>query len=204
MSQKEDNLVRIFESVVKFIGTISRIIWEGLKKIPYRRFEFWLVSLGLMTVIYFQTKKMAHLKYLFELAPFRITGKFLLYTYREFPHYVHFSMLSLFVFLTVTFIVGLRPYWEFQKIQRGIDQLDLKNGLDTPPKLKKVKPLDSMRRELTIFCPGIGIERFEDKKNSLQTSLGVKIERFIEDYKNCSVHKLTQDVPPERQCENEK
>lgn len=187
MSQKEDNLVRIFESLIKFIGIISRIIWEGLKKIPYRRFEFWLVSLGLMTVIYFQTKKLAHLRLIFDLVPWKITGKFLLYTYREFSLWVHFSAVSLLVFHSVALILGLKPYWEFQKIQRGIDQLDLKNGLDTPPKLKKLRQLDSMRKELTIFCPGIGIERFEDKKNSLQTSLGVKVESFIEDYKSKGV-----------------
>lgn len=50
------------------------------------------------------------------------------------------------------------------------------------PKLTKVKKLDACRTELTLYCPGIGGDQFEEKRDALSSSLGIKIEAIIKNY----------------------
>jgi hypothetical protein len=97
----------------------------------------------------------------------------------------------------LAFFNGLRPYWEFKKFQKAIDRLDLKNGEDLKPVLKMVKDMDGGRKELVLFCPGIGIENFEAKQSSLQNSFGSKIERFVDDFQKKSVRIIltTKELP---------
>lgn len=186
MSQKEDNLTHYFDVSVKVITAVGQILWGGFKKFRFDRISIVLCFL-LLTIIYLQTRKMAHLGFIYWCLPSRFTANALLYFYKAFPFWIHFSASALFIFSVPAFFMGLRPFWEFRKLQQGLDRLNLKNGMDAPPKLKKVKELDEYRKELILFCPGIGIEKFEEKKGSLQTSFGAKIERFVENYENQGV-----------------
>lgn len=183
MSQQEDNLTRAFDSAVKFVAVVSRILWEGSKKFSFDRASLLLIS-SILLLIYLQTKKMAHLGFIYWCLPSDFTAKLLLYFAKNFSFWSHFALNVFAVFGSYAFFIGLRPYWEFNKLQKSIDRLNLKNGLDVAPKLKRVKMLDPYRKELTLYSPGIGIERFEEKKGSLQTSFGAKIEQFIENYEH--------------------
>lgn len=182
MSQKEDSLVIMLESFVKFILIMGLITWEGLKRIRLKGGSFWLSAISLSLITYLLTKKMIHLNLIHRFLPFEFVTKILLRFYHLYPLWIHFTVVLLLISFLCVFLFGLRPYWELKKMQNAIDRLDLKNGQDTPPKIKKVRFIDEYRRELTILCPGIGIEKFEDKKSSLQTSFGIKIDRFVENY----------------------
>ena len=197
MSQQEDNLTRIFWSVVKGITVIGKISWEGMKTIKVKEWEFWLMTsvLGLMT--YVQTERMTHLSLIHKILPFRFVARMMLNLYRVYPHWIHFSVCFVFLWVVIGFFFGLRPYWELNKFQRAIDRLGLKNGEALNPVLKRVKELEGGRKELTLFCPGIGVEKFEEKQSSLQNSFGSKIERFVDDFQKKSVRIIltTRELP---------
>ena len=181
MSQQEDNLTRIFDTSVKFVAIIVRISWEGLKTIKLDR-AFWIMTLTVAVANYLFTKRMNHLNFIYWCFPGKFTAKLLIYSAREIPLWFHFCTTFLPLYFIPAFFMGLKPFKELKRLQKGIDRLNLKNGLGNNPKLQKVKQLDAYRTELTIYSPGIGVENFEDKKSSLQSSFGSKIEQFIENY----------------------
>ena len=183
MPHKEtDNLTRFFDASVKVTGITAVIAWEGVKRFPFEQGIFWVFNLAFAIIIYFQTKKAAHLDFIYCCFSNKVVLKILMTSWKVFPFWVHFAG-TLFPFYFIpAFCKGLAPYKRIKRLQKSIDRLNLKNGMGMNPKLQNVKELDHHRTELTLYTPGIDMEQFIDKKNALQSSFGTRIEQFIENY----------------------
>lgn len=183
MPHKEtDNLTSFFDASVKVTGITATIAWEGVKRFPFDQGIFWIFNLAFAIIVYFQTKKAAHLDFIYWCFSNKVVLKVLVTSWKVFPFWVHF-LGTLFPFYFIpAFWKGLAPYKRLKRLQKSIDRLNLKNGMGMNPKLQNVKELDNHRTELTLYAPGIGIEQFIDKKSALQSSLGIKIEQFVENY----------------------
>ena len=197
MSQSEDNLTRIFDCCIRLSTAFLKIVYEGGKRLPLRSRYLWMFVCLITVGVYFIVKKDLHLIYFYKLFPWKMVGNALYHLHKMYSHKTHFFVCLGTTFIAGVFLNGLRPYWEWVKYRRGIERLDLKNGEGTAPILRKVKDTEGGRKELTLYCPGIGIEKFEEKKSSLQTSFGSKIERFIDDYqwKSVRIVLTTRELP---------
>lgn len=181
-NQQTDNLTRIFDASVKAVSIVSQISWEGVKRFPIRSLYFWGAGLLAAFLVYKFTIHANHLAFIYNRFPSKFMYKFLMASLKTFPYWVHFTGVLLPVYFIPAFCLGLKPYGERKRLQRSIDRLNFKNGMGLNPKLTKVKKLDACRTELTLYCPGIGGDQFEEKRDALSSSLGIKIEAIIKNY----------------------
>lgn len=199
-----DNLTRFFDASVKIASVISQIVWEGTKRFNFKDKSSWFSTTTLILLLYFQVKKTNHLVFIDWCFDSKFVHQILVTLWNKVPFWIHYFC-SLFPFYFIpSFIYGLKPYGEKKRLQKAIDRLNLKNGMGVLAKLTKVKNLDAYRTELTLYCPGIGGDQFEEKRDALSSSLGKRIEAIIKNYEQKGVKiilttkRLATHVPLEK------
>ena len=204
--QDTDNLTRFFDASVKVTAIVSQISWEGVKRFPMRNLYFWAASILAVFLVYKFTVGGDHINFLYRQFPNKFMAKFLKALWRTFPHWVHFSGVLFPFYFIPAFMLGLKPYRERKRLQQAINRLNFKNGMGLNPKLSKVKMLDAHRTELTLYCPGIGGDQFEEKRDALTSSLGKRIEAIVKNYEQNGVKiilttkRMSTHVPFENVC----
>lgn len=108
----------------------------------------------------------------------------------------YFAYLFFVIFLILS-ILGLGPVIKFAKMQNSINYAGLKNTQGQRPKLFKVIEIDEFRTKLLVSAIGIGSDRFETKKNDLESSFQQKVEdiKFSKDRKFVEIYLCSRELP---------
>ena len=183
---KNRNYDRFFDGLVQILFSSIRITNEAFKTNFYSKKENWILYLSFVIFFYLVLIK-GHYGYYLEF--------FCVDFFRPaFVFIVHrLSYLSLFFFVILSvgwwfiFFIGLKPYKRFRLLQKGLDHLNLKSGLDNRPKLLSVYDIDSNRTKLLVKSTGIGEGRYQTKLDDLRASIGQRVEsvRYLENDNTC-------------------
>lgn len=90
----------------------------------------------------------------------------------------NFLLLGGTLILLSLFFLGLPSFIQWNKFQRAIDSLGFTNGLGEKPKLIGIKEDGLHRLKLRIRSTGVGLNRYETKKDDLEASLGHEVEKL--------------------------
>ena len=175
----------IFDAGIKLImaflavtGATFRLAWLGWRQVDWRNWGLYTGHLGPMLATFFiATVDGTHLVILNELFPSVLTIDRLNWTAR-FPWYVHWVGLYLAANFLTLVVLGIKPFRERLCFQEAIDHLGLKTGTGKRPKLSSLVDLGDFKKKATLFSPGLGKDHYEKGKESIQTSLGWKIDRI--------------------------
>ncbi len=110
--------------------------------------------------------------------------------------------LDFFIYFSTTILLtlssfGLIPALKLSKMQKCINYAGLKNTQGVEPKIWKIIKMDDFRTKLLINSTGIGPDRFESKKNDLESSFKQKIEdiTFSKDRNFVEIFLCSRELP---------
>ncbi len=183
---KNRNYDRFFDGLAEILFSAGRITKEAFKTKFYRKKENWILYFCFVTFAYLTLIKGQYGHYLdfFCVSFFRPVFTFVV---QRLGYISLFLLVSLIVGWWFIFFIGLRPYKRFRILQKGLDHLNLKSGLDNRPKLLTVHDIDSNRTKLLVKSTGIGEGRYQTKLDDLRASIGQRVEsvRYLENDNTC-------------------
>jgi hypothetical protein len=176
----------MFDGLSTIIFSYFQITKEAFKTRFYKKNENWYVYLSLVAFFYLILVKGHYGLYLDFLCLSFLRPMFLFIVR-------HLSYLSLLLTVftlvggLIVLIFGLKPYKKFRRYQKGLDQLNLKSGLDHKPKLLAVHDIDDNRTRLLVKSSGLGEDRYNSRLDDFRASIGQRVEsvRFFEKDNTC-------------------
>lgn len=158
------------------VGITSIIAWTGLRKIKIKSEEFiCLFPTILFSLFLISYSDYAYLRWLNKILPTYFTKNVVLFL-RTIPKVWHFSFLIIFTLYTLGIVLGFTTYIRKRKLQKSLDTIGLSNAQGLAPKVIREIEIDENKSKVHITAKGIGRDRFEAKKNDLESSF----ERIIE------------------------
>ena len=183
---KNRNYDHFFDGLVEIIFSAGHITKEAFKTKFYRRKENWILYFCLVLFAYLTLIRGQYGLYLDFLCVsfFRPAFSFVV---QRLGYISLFLIVSFIVAWWFIFFIGLRPYKRFRLLQKGLDHLNLKSGLDNRPKLLNVQDIDSNRTKLLVKSTGVGEGRYQTKLDDLRASIGQRVEsvRYLENDNTC-------------------
>jgi hypothetical protein len=158
------------------IGITTAMAWTGLKTIKVRSAEFYMLFPSTLFLLFGMSyNDYTYLKWLHKILPkvFNVNVVLLL---RTIPREWHYGFLIVFTLYTVGIIFGFTTYIRLRNLQKCLNTIGLSNALGGTAKVIREVAVDENRSKVHIIAKGIGTDRFESKKNDLESAL----ERIIE------------------------
>jgi len=175
--QSSDGLERFLLGFFLVLGIFGKFALAGFKKVNFKSIDTNLVIVDLVLA-----------SLIVPLWPFFVITKY--YGLDALIYFVGSSFFILSVF-------GCKSAIKLLKLQNAINFAGLKNTQGQKPKLTKVIFIDEFRTKLLITATGIGPDRFESKKNDLESSFRQKVEdiRFSKDRKFIEIYLCARELP---------
>ncbi len=178
-SKDNEGLEKIFWAIATLVGMTSVIAWTGLRKIKIKSEEFiFLFPAAFLFLCMMSYADYVYLKWLHNILPTYFTNNVVLFL-RTVPKSVHLGFLIVFTLYTLGIILGFKTYIRNKKLQKDLDAIGLSNGIGTKPKIIREIEIDENKSKIQIVAKGIGRNRFEEKKDDLESCFERIIENVI-------------------------
>lgn len=188
----------IFDAIGKLIIAFFRITTLGVKRIPWKSGYFYgYLFLG-TGVLYTLALRAKHLDVFYWFFHYKLTLLLIQYllTFDPLYHFAVLAVVALFAFLVC---LGIRPFREWERLQKAINHMALKSGLGSTPKLIRIRNDGPHRTKLTILSEGIGTDRYETKIKDLEAAFDCAVEsiRTAESPKYIEISLAKRRIPQE-------
>jgi hypothetical protein len=175
-NKNTEKLEKFVIALATFVGITSIIAWTGLRKIKLRSESFIVLFPATLIFLFVITyTDYAYLNSLHKLLPTYFTRHVILFL-RTIPKIKHFVFLVFATSYTVGMILGFGPYFRKKKLQKDLDAIGFVNGNGDKPKIIREIEIDNNKSKVHIVAKAIGVDRFKEKKNDLESCF----ERIIE------------------------
>ena len=172
---------KVFDAVCNLLGLFWRVGVCGLKRISPKSpkdSDFWFFFLCFLLGVFFITYKHKYLFWIYKFWPWLFHEGYLSFLAR--PSWeLHFLLFFTFGGVFILILVGIGPYYERRSYQKKLDEVKLKSGFGTLPKVMSIAK-DEYKTRILIDSKGVGKDRYEAKKGDLMASFGSMIESFKE------------------------
>lgn len=197
---REPQVPPIAENILKFLENLVIITWHGIGpflesviRTPVKA----IVTLGMAyTGIYEMTARAFHLRFMAWIWPSLFSGKFLhwLYTFKAGPQTNAISIALVYGYILY---LGARAMLEERRIRTMFESIGLTNRFGQTPTIIQRAQLDEFRESLLLNAMSIGIDQFENKKESLEAALGKTIESITRpnNVRNVEIILTTKAMP---------
>ncbi len=177
---------RTFDGLVSIVFSFFNISNEAFKTRFYTKKENWILYGSLVFFFYLMLIK-GHYGLYLDFLCLNILRPMVLYTVRHLSYFSLFIIVCILVGSFFLILFGIKPFRRFRLYQKGLDELNLKSGLDQRPKLLSVQEIDENRTRLLVKSTGLGENRYNTKLDDLRASVGQRVEsiRFFEKDNTC-------------------
>lgn len=186
MSDYKDNLESRVEktSVVLWKATVIlfRIVGCGIKRMDLTSIEFRVYSLSLLGIALGLTYRHYYIHWVYHIVPTGIFTDWVSVMLISLPWPSHFLLVALCLVGLTLILVGLGPYREHKDFQSRLDEINLKSGQGTSPKIIAIKKSSPFKTKLVINSKGVGINGYMAKKGDLASSFNSIIESINPGY----------------------
>ena len=163
--QALENFVLMF---LHCLYVFARICFYGLRHINFKSVDIWgglfLIALYSAPILFWVNQEYSSI--LIWKMPFFFTMPFL-------KQY----MLLMTAFLVIALAVyGFRPFRRYIIFQKAIERAGLKTATGEIPKIKSISSIGNHRFKVVVETVGVGISKFEAKKDSLTAGFRQKVE----------------------------
>ncbi len=181
------DFIRSCNNLFKALKAFSKLIWYGVIRIPQQKKEFFLLIVPGAIFTTAIGANLKHLEWAHRIYPQMFTPDNCDFFYQLGIGANVAFLLFFYIFLILAFL-GTRAFAEWNKYQKAIDLLGLKNALDKKPMLVRIDKLSKGKTKLIINSVGIGLDEYEKKKSRLVASSGENVETI----KSCQNKKLIE------------
>jgi len=167
---------KFLENLGKFFLIVFQVVIEGIKRANWKC----PITVGLFTIIY---------SIVFFVLGYRLTfvdflrwldlGIFTPFKLQRFAglgELIHGLLLMFLYWFSALFCYGLRPYREKRKIEKGLQDLNIKSGLNCRPKLIDLQKLGPCKTKIVLLSRGVGIEHYENRIRDMESCFDQLVE----------------------------
>ena len=190
----EENLERLCVSLWKVAIIAYQLVFHGFKKINLKSMDFKVYSFSLMVLTFALTYQHYYIyllqRWLGEELFRGFAGKCMA-AFTDLPWLLHYGIFSSGMSLLILMGLGVRTYSEEKRFQRQLDELDLKSGKKTSPKIIAVETFKETSNSLKLssLC-------FSQSRGFLCSRSFFRWFGHLLKLLPCSSHFLSQSLPP--------
>jgi FtsK/SpoIIIE family len=162
---------------IKVSELFFKIIYLGVKNAPWRDGYLYFYMLVIGVVISGEVYAKDYLYWVAWLTP-KWSWRFIMPRLMALDWWYPFTVLYGYSFILIMLTFGIKPFMKIKKFQRALDCLALKNGLGVSPKVMSIREGGPYRTKLKLRSEGIGADRYETKRDDLQSAAGAVIENI--------------------------
>ncbi len=175
--QTSDNLERFLIRFLIFLGTLAKSAFVGYKRVNFKSIDTKIVIASILVLS-------------LDLSFWERSQIFEAY-------WANLLFYLPLIYCSVLIVLGLSVTIKLIRMQNNLNYAGLKNTQGISPKLVKIISIDEFRTKLLVNATGIGPDRFQSKKNDLESSFKQKIEdiKFSKDRKFIEIYLCSRELP---------
>ena len=171
----EKNLDKAFTAFWKVTVILFQMVGHGLKRIDFKSIEFKVYGLCFVGFVFGLTYRHRYINWAHKVAP-EVFTEWVSLILKSSPWPLHYMLIFTWMGFVVLILLGLRSYREKQSFQKKLNEVNLKSGQGTPPKIVAIEKSGEFRTRLVINSKGVGLDTYSAKKSDLASSFNSLIE----------------------------
>ena len=169
---------KVFDGVGNLGQLLCKVGSFGVSRINLFKKDFWIFFTYFVGIVFCITYEHQYLFWIYRFWPWLFSEGYLSFLAR--PSWgFHFLLFFTFGGAFVLMLMGIGPYRTQRHYQRKLNEVNLKSGLGTVPKVLSVIKSE-WKIKLLIDSKGIGKNKYKAKKEDLSASFGFLIESIKE------------------------
>ena len=196
--QQYEKIEKFFAGVTNACKIVLSMCWYGVKKIKFKKIDFWLYSLAIVLSCYYLAwLNFGHLQFMHTIWPQAFTDGVVEF-FKKIPSWIHFSFLLTSSSVVILGFLGFREFRRMKKMKDAISNLGFKSETGKRPRLLRIEEIAEGKRKVIVDSGGFGIERFENRRGDLRAAFGQVIEEIKENPRDISkfdIYLCERDLP---------